>query len=1011
MNRIFLVDLIGESDESDDEDYQDVEENSDYNDDDDDDDDDESDVTDDLLEGLPKFIRDGRKKDFSLDALHRQANTEEVRMIELRQFRKSSPLFVEDHDYLYRLIAYNGGQFVAKSDAANFLIGPVDESPAASLKLHLIENDGSNQPAVADTLREDYTCCICLNLMFDPTTLPCGHSGCLKCMKAALIHTSGQNRGKCPMCKSDVLLDPKREMEVSLTLRSTMMQLFPHEYGKRDNEPIEIALNTICHALNKQFGTVTTTMNDNLDVDTPLRIEPKASNEASDRAIQSYTMFSQSLAYRILKDHTLLHYAHMTSTLTLRNQLHQQAATCSQLESITLESCSQLPYSFFQYLVSPVQCANRSYSHETQPYERFVSFLKALTNTSSSSSSFGCLPYGDDALKRYLPDHQLRQCYRRAGILFEEESTNNDAYHCTRKLVVKSLLNPLIQLLDVNTPDSSYLDVPELSVKVVLVDDVLRAIHYIGPTCTVPIGRVYGFGVPYVPKGLLGPSLLTLLRRVDADQRGINEIALSVVHDMLVTCSIDVLRSAQRYGKQLPVGITYCDRATSCLLRNDKVDISPLFGNIEGDNSHAAKRGRGSNGSILHQSKQGWKSSIYHQSHASETNGSSLGKKRESSSMHEDSCDDDVDVSNSSSDVFMITSADILRAIREKIVNDTVLNYAMQHIRAAQGKWRQYCSQHVPTTGLNVDSSLASLCGLTIAPQLVFYMMQFLPEFSHRGSISMTIDALIGLTALIEYLAEEILQISVYRCDKRSHEQCLSPRQIKLALDADNGMRSIFPGNIRNGGVTVSTVVPHMPDEDVHAVDLEDDGRVDEDYDKFMKSVRATVKGKVCIHPLTGTLCQLSATDSNQVHSTEEVVVLQALSRLTEASSEDGLPIDNLFRCKAHAIECLSTEDQEALESLTDSQLAMWKIRCREMTSAQHNWLPVFDKEAIHCLCCSLYASLKKSDVSLRLSVESCELISCMIENYIVEFVRNSRKSLAQTEDMMYILQAKDLSR
>ncbi len=106
----------------------------------------------------------------------------------------------------------------------------------------------------------------------------------------------------------------------------------------------------------------------------------------------------------------------------------------------------------------------------------------------------------------------------------------------------------------------------------------------------------------------------------------------------------------------------------------------------------------------------------------------------------------------------------------------------------------------------------------------------------------------------------------------------------------------------------------------------------------------------------------------------------------------------------------MSTEDQEALESLTDSQLAMWKIRCREMTSAQHNWLPVFDKETIHCLCCSLYASLKKSDVTLRLSVESCELISCMIENYIVEFVRNSRKSLAQTEDMMYILQSKDLS-
>ncbi|XVF13966.1 hypothetical protein REPUB_Repub09cG0015400 [Reevesia pubescens] len=96
---------------------------------------------------------------------------------------------------------------------------PTEQAPGVSC----------STPAVQcmDKLREELSCAICLDICFEPSTTPCGHSFCKKCLRSA----ADKCGKKCPKCRQ--LISNGRSCTVNTVLWNTIQLLFPKEVESR----------------------------------------------------------------------------------------------------------------------------------------------------------------------------------------------------------------------------------------------------------------------------------------------------------------------------------------------------------------------------------------------------------------------------------------------------------------------------------------------------------------------------------------------------------------------------------------------------------------------------------------------------------------------------------------------------------------------------------------------------------------------------------------------------------
>ncbi|KAK7338425.1 hypothetical protein VNO77_19034 [Canavalia gladiata] len=78
-----------------------------------------------------------------------------------------------------------------------------------------------------DKLREELSCAICLEICFEPSTTPCGHSFCRKCLRSA----ADKCGKRCPKCRQ--LIGNGRSCTVNTVLWNTIQLLFPQEIEAR----------------------------------------------------------------------------------------------------------------------------------------------------------------------------------------------------------------------------------------------------------------------------------------------------------------------------------------------------------------------------------------------------------------------------------------------------------------------------------------------------------------------------------------------------------------------------------------------------------------------------------------------------------------------------------------------------------------------------------------------------------------------------------------------------------
>lgn len=602
--------------------------------------------------------------------------------------------------------------------------------PSGGMDSEGMEEDDVDPPAPllrSQSLQDDFKCCICLNLMYDPTSLTCGHSGCLQCMKKAI-----KRKSECPICKTKI----SQSLVVTIALRNAMMRLFP-DYGPSPavtEAPSQwlhnllenrINLRETLHSLCRHYGLQYSEDDDNV-----------CFNLLSTDG-EKITSFSHSSFpfHRLVTDRRFMHPAYAS----LRDR---QAALVSQIRlSASVDTATDLLsdsvlYAILPILCTPLYCRQLWHQEWTEFQELFAAATGEPLSPFSSRLSLNAL----------LPNRLLRKLCRRAGGLFESPL----ALHKIRDMLKEFLTTMMIKVLLIHE---------QLHLPLITCDHLLRIIPQI-----LPRGKdlqVYGYGAVGNIRHLLSGSLLKVLKQVHATTT-IDEVALSVIHDQVVTVAIDLLHSARTYHVEEPV--TY---------RRYSMPISTV-------NASLASSGVPTDGIVP------WEFVFY------------------------DLCEDGEEKYAN-----VITARDIVATIDLLIPGDLAKHAKSECMNAIRKLSVNRAAEEV--FPIEPIEKLRRACGLIVCPAAVTLIAQSSPGLR---DVRLSLGACVSLATVVEYLSAELFELSG-KAARDMESQTILPRHVNLAVQFDQELIRLFPGIVRNGGVIPRTppsqILPNLLSSEVNS--------------------------------------------------------------------------------------------------------------------------------------------------------------------------------------------------